>query len=148
MEYIEELAKNWKQYDYSFDAREILPNGDEAWVYSTLELGLPVLWLKHPDGSFEHYVIHTDGYDKPTGEHWCFWCHCQMERYENIWKVPIWRCPKCKEEHYEEDVDLCSAPTEEASYADDELEPEEEWLDTYYRENPYIPHDEYDFDGF
>jgi hypothetical protein len=71
-----------------------------------------------------------------------------MERYENIWKVPIWRCPKCEEEHYEEDVDLCSAPTEEASYADDELEPEEEWLDTYYRENPYIPHDEYDFDGF
>ena len=63
-------------------------------------------------------------------------------------KVPIWRCPKCEEEHYEEDVDLCSAPTEEASYADDELEPEEEWLDTYYRENPYIPHDEYDFDGF
>lgn len=56
MEYIEELAKNWKQYGYSFDAREILPNGDEAWVYSTLELGLPVLWLKHPDGSFEHYV--------------------------------------------------------------------------------------------
>lgn len=43
MEYIEELAKNWKQYGYSFDAREILPNGDEAWVYSTLELGLPVL---------------------------------------------------------------------------------------------------------
>ena len=58
-----------------------------------------------------------------------------MERYENIWKVPIWRCPKCGEEHYEEDVDLCSAPTEEASYADDELEPEE-WLDTYYREIP------------
>lgn len=53
-----------------------------------------------------------------------------------------------EEEHYEEDVDLCSAPTEEASYADDELEPEEEWLDTYYRENPNIPHDEYDFDGF
>lgn len=35
MEYIEQLAKNWKQYDYSFDAREILPNGDEVWVYST-----------------------------------------------------------------------------------------------------------------
>ena len=30
---------------------------------------------------------------------------------------------------------------------DDELE-SEELLDTYYRENTYIPHDEYDFDGF
>ncbi len=86
-------------------------------------------------GIFNPRVGTASGYDKPTGEHWCFWCHYQMERYENIWKVPIWRCPKCGEEHYEEDVDLCSAPTEEASYADDELEPEE-WLDTYYREIP------------
>lgn len=29
----------------------------------------------------------------------------------------------------------------------DELE-SEELLDTYYRENTYIPHDEYDFDEF
>lgn len=147
MDYIKKLAKNWKDYPCSFDSREVLPNGDEVWVYSNLELGLPVLWIKHSDGNFEHYVIHTKDYDKPTGEHWCFGCHCKMERYENIWKCPIWRCPECNEEFYEEDIDLSSAPTEEASY-DDYVEPEEEWMDTYYRENPYIPKDEYDYDGF
>jgi len=70
MDYIERLAKHWEDHNCSFDARDILPNGDEVWVYSTLELGLPVLWLKHPNGNLEHYVIHTEGYDKPTGEHW------------------------------------------------------------------------------
>lgn len=147
MEYIEKLARHWKDYDCSFEARTVLSNGDEVWVYSTLELGLPVLWIKHLDGSFENYVIHTPGYDRPTGEHWCYDCHCKMEHYEDIWKCPIWHCPKCGEELYEEDVNMCSAPTEEASYSDD-LEPEEEWLDTYFRENPYTPVDEFDFDGF
>ena len=142
MDYIERLAKHWEDHNCSFDARDTLPNGDEVWVYSTLELGLPVLWLKHPNGNLEHYVIHTEGYDKPTGEHWCFGCHCQMERYEDIW-----RCPECGDELYDEDVELCSAPTEEASYSDD-VEPEEEWLDTYYKENPHIPLDEYDYEGF
>ena len=91
MSYMDELARKWREHDRSFEGRDVLPNGDEVWTYTTLELGLPVLWLKHPDGSFEYRVIHTPGYDQ--------------------------------------DIDILSSPTEEASYPDDNLEPESEWLD-------------------
>ena len=53
MNYMDALAKNWREHDYSFEGRDVLPNGDEVWIYTTLELGLPVLWVKHPDGSFD-----------------------------------------------------------------------------------------------
>lgn len=141
MDYMDELAKNWRVHDCSYEGRDVLPNGDEVWVYSTLELGLPVLWVKHPDGSFEYRVIHTPGYDQPTGEHWCCDCHCQMEQHGELWV-----CPECESEIEERDIDIASSPTEEASYADD-FEPEPEWLDDYY-ENPHVPHNECDFDGF
>ena len=49
MNYMDALAKNWREHDYSFEGRDVLPNGDEVWTYTTLELGLPVLWVKHPD---------------------------------------------------------------------------------------------------
>ena len=62
MDYLDELAMRWREYDYPFEARTVLPNGDEIWTYTTFELGLPVLWVKHPDGSFEYRVIHTPGY--------------------------------------------------------------------------------------
>lgn len=75
MSYMDELARKWREHDRSFEGRDVLPNGDEVWTYTTLELGLPVLWLKHPDGSFEYRVIHTPGYDQDTGEHWCWECH-------------------------------------------------------------------------
>lgn len=139
---IDKLASHWKDYDYSFEGREVLSNGDEVWTYETLELGLPVLWLKHPDGSFEYRVIHTKDYDKPTGEHWCLDCHCQVERHDGIWI-----CLNCGEEFYDEYVDLETAPSEEASYPDD-LEPEDNWRDDYIYTNPYEPQTEYDFDGF
>lgn len=54
MSYMDELARKWREHDRSFEGRDVLPNGDEVWTYTTLELGLPVLWLKHPDGSFEY----------------------------------------------------------------------------------------------
>ena len=63
MNYMDALAKNWREHDYSFEGRDVLPNGDEVWIYTTLELGLPVLWVKHPDGSFDYRVLHTPGYD-------------------------------------------------------------------------------------
>lgn len=47
MNYMDALAKNWREHDYSFEGRDVLPNGDEVWIYTTLELGLPVLWVKH-----------------------------------------------------------------------------------------------------
>lgn len=142
MSYIDELARNWREHDCSFKGRDVLPNGDEVWTYNTLELDLPVLWVKHPDGTFEYQVIHTPGYDQPTGEHWCWDCHCKLEYNDNIWK-----CPKCGDEIEDQEIDILSSPTEEASYPDDNLEPESEWLNEYY-ENPHIPHDEYDFEGF
>ena len=43
MNYMDALAKNWREHDYSFEGRDVLPNGDEVWIYTTLELGLPVL---------------------------------------------------------------------------------------------------------
>ncbi len=46
MNYMDALAKNWREHDYSFEGRDVLPNGDEVWIYTTLELGLPVLWVK------------------------------------------------------------------------------------------------------
>ena len=49
MSYMDELARKWREHDRSFEGRDVLPNGDEVWTYTTLELGLPVLWLKHPD---------------------------------------------------------------------------------------------------
>ena len=84
MNYMDALAKNWREHDYSFEGRDVLPNGDEVWIYTTLELGLPVLWVKHPDGSFDYRVLHTPGYDKPTGEHWCWNCHCQMVHHLSL----------------------------------------------------------------
>ena len=90
MNYMDALAKNWREHDYSFEGRDVLPNGDEVWIYTTLELGLPVLWVKHPDGSFDYRVLHTPGYDKLTGEHWCWNCHCQMVHHDDEWL-----CPKC-----------------------------------------------------
>lgn len=118
------LAKNWREHDYSFEGRDVLPNGDEVWIYTTLELGLPVLWVKHPDGSFDYRVLHTPGYDKLTGEHWCWNCHCQMVHHDDKWL-----CPKCGDHIDDNDIDLLSSPTEEASYPDDDLEPEPEWYD-------------------
>ncbi len=49
MSYMDELARKWREHDRSFEGRDVLPNGDEVWTYTTLELGLPVLWLKHPE---------------------------------------------------------------------------------------------------
>lgn len=63
---IKELASHWKDFPYSYESRDELPDGDEVWVWDTLNLGLPVLWLKHSNGSFENWVIHTPGYDRPT----------------------------------------------------------------------------------
>ena len=40
MNYMDALAKNWREHDYSFEGRDVLPNGDEVWIYTTLELGL------------------------------------------------------------------------------------------------------------
>ena len=57
MSYMDELVRKWREHDRSFEGRDVLPNGDEVWTYTTLELGLPVLWLKHPDGSFEYRVL-------------------------------------------------------------------------------------------
>lgn len=124
MNYMDALAKNWREHDYSFEGREVLPNGDEVWIYTTLELGLPVLWVKHPDGSFDYRVLHTPGYDESTGEHWCWNCHCQMVHHDDEWL-----CPKCGDHIDDNDIELLSSPTEEASYPDDDLEPEPEWYD-------------------
>lgn len=41
MNYLDALAKNWREHDCSFEGRDVLPNGDEVWIYTTLELGLP-----------------------------------------------------------------------------------------------------------
>lgn len=122
--YVDALAKNWREHDYSFEGRDVLPNGDEVWICTTLELGLPVLWVKHPDGSFDYRVLHTPGYDESTGEHWCWNCHCQMIHHDDEWL-----CPKCGDHIDDNDIDLLSSPTEEASYPDDDLEPEPEWYD-------------------
>ena len=124
MNYMDALAKNWREHDYSFEGRDVLPNGDEVWTYTTLELGLPVLWVKHPDGSFDYRVLHTPGYDESTGEHWCWNCHCQMVHHDDEWL-----CLKCGDHIDDNDIDLLSSPTEEASYPDDDLEPEPEWYD-------------------
>lgn len=125
MNYMDALAKNWREHDCSFEGRDVLPNGDEVWIYTTLELGLPVLWVKHPDGSFDYRVLHTPGYDEPTGEHWCWNCHCQMVHHDD----DEWLCLKCGDHIDDNDIDLLSSPTEEASYPDDDLEPEPEWYD-------------------
>ena len=118
---IKELASHWKDFPYSYESRDELPDGDEVWVWDTLNLGLPVLWLKHSTGSFENWVIHTPGYDRPTGEHWCWNCHCQMIQHGEVWV-----CTGCGDEISEEDIDSLSSPTEEASYSD-ELDPDPEW---------------------
>ena len=143
MDYLDELVMRWREYDYPFEARTVLPNGDEIWTYTTFELGLPVLWVKHPDGSFEYRVIHTPGYDEDTGEHWCWECHSILTRCGDVW-----RCSQCGNEIDDVDIDVFSSPTEEASYPTDYLEPEPEWLDDCYHKNPHIPRNEYDFDGF
>ena len=124
MDYMDKLAENWREYDCSYEGRDVLPNGDEVWVYTTLELGLPVLWVKHPDGSFEYRVIHTPDYDRDTGEHWCWNCHCMLKRFGDFW-----RCSRCGDEINNDEIDILSSPTEEASYPDDNLEPEPEWFD-------------------
>lgn len=124
MSYMDELVRKWREHDRSFEGRDVLPNGDAVWTYTTLELGLPVLWLKHPDGSFEYRVIHTPGYDQDTGEHWCWECHKMLVHCGDIWK-----CNQCGNEIENQDIDILSSPTEEASYPDDNLEPESEWLD-------------------
>ena len=121
---MDELAQNWRAHDCSFEGRDVLPNGDEVWVYNTLELGLPVLWVKHPDGTFDYRVIHTPGYDQETGEHWCEDCHCQIDHHGELWI-----CPRCGNEIEDRDIEILSSPTEEASYTDDNLEPEPEWFD-------------------
>ena len=100
MNYMDALAKNWREHDYSFEGRDVLPNGDEVWIYTTLELGLPVLWVKHPDGSFDYRVLHTPGYDESTGEHWCWNCHCQMVHHDDEWL-----CPKCGDHIDDNDID-------------------------------------------
>lgn len=124
MSYIDELARNWREHDCSFEGRDVLPNGDEVWTHTTLELGLPVLWMKHPDGSFDYRVIHTPGYDRDTGEHWCWDCHQMLNRVGNTWT-----CPGCGNEVNDREIDILTSPTEEASYPDDNLEPEPEWMD-------------------
>ena len=40
-----------------------------------------------------------------------------------------WLCPKCGDHIDDNDIELLSSPTEEASYPDDDLEPEPEWYD-------------------
>lgn len=141
---IMELAKDWRNLPTSFEGREVLRDGDEVWVGDTLELGLPIVWLKHPNDTFVSYVIHTPGYDQSIGEHWCFNCHCQMNHRDNVWE-----CPKCEETFEDDDLflDDNTAPSEEASYRDEDERPEEEWFDNYY-DNPHIPHHEDDFEGF
>lgn len=142
---IRDFLNNWEELPYSFEGRDSLPDGDEIWRYETRWLGLPIIWLKHPNDTFDSYIVHTPGYDQPIGEHWCFNCHCQMVHNDTIWE-----CPKCGDDFEDDDtfLDWNTAPTEEASYRDEDEHPEEEWYDNYYRDNPHIPHDEYDFDGF
>ena len=147
MSYIDDLARHWQDFDCSFEARTELENGDEVWMHDTYNLGIPVLWVKHNDGSFEYRVIHTHGYNRPTGEHWCLNCHCLVEQHGNFWE-----CPDCKETFSEASVEENTAPTEEACYTItgelDNLQPEPEWEDSYQYDNPYIPKDEYDWEGF
>lgn len=123
MGYMDELARNWREYAYGFEGRDVLANGDEIWTYTTLELGLPVLWVRHPDDSFEYRVIHTPDYDQDTGEHWCWSCHKMLTRVGDVW-----RCAQCGDEIEDCYIEVLSSPTEEASYPDDNLEPEPEWL--------------------
>lgn len=118
---IRDLADHWQDFPYSYESRDELPDGDEVWVWDTLNLGLPVLWLKHPNNTFDCKVIHTPGYDAPSGEHWCFDCHTLMERHGSEWV-----CRKCGIEVDDRDIDAYAGPTEEASY-NDELDPEPEW---------------------
>lgn len=40
-----------------------------------------------------------------------------------------WLCLKCGDHIDDNDIELLSSPTEEASYPDDDLEPEPEWYD-------------------
>ena len=40
-----------------------------------------------------------------------------------------WTCPGCGNEVDDREIDILTSPTEEASYPDDNLEPEPEWLD-------------------
>ena len=123
---INELAAHWQDFPYSYDSRDELPDGDEVWVWDTLNLGLPALWLKHPDGSFENWIVHTPGYDRPTGEHWCWNCHHQMAQHGDVWV-----CTECGDEIDDEDINALSSPTEEASYPEDSVEPEPEWMDIF-----------------
>lgn len=144
---IMELAKDWRNLPTSFEGREVLRDGDEVWVGDTLELGLPIVWLKRSIATipedFDYVVIHNKGYDEPTGEHWCWDCHTLLCN-----KGGKWVCPRCGDEFSDDEVDTRTSPTEEASYPDDSIEPNDEWYDNYYRDNPHIPHDEYDFEGF
>ena len=120
---IRDFLNNWEELPYSFEGRDLLPDGDEIWRYDTLWLGLPVIWLKHPNNTFDSYVVHTPGYNQSTGEHWCFECHRKM-----LHQGSEWVCPECSNSLEDYEVDYNSAPTEEASYSD-ELEPESEWYD-------------------
>lgn len=118
---IKELASHWKDFPYSYESRDELPDGDEVWVWDTLNLGLPVLWL-----STRMAHLRIGSFTRPDmivrqAEHWCWNCHCQMIQHGEVWV-----CTGCGDEISEEDIDSLSSPTEEASYSD-ELDPDPEW---------------------
>lgn len=125
---IRELAKDWQNLPVSFEGRDVLPDGDEVWVGDTLELGLPIVWLKRSVATsprdFEYMIVHTKEYQEPTGEYWCWNCHLPL-----VHKHGKWICPNCNAEFSEANVDSLAPPTEEASYADDLITPNDEWYD-------------------